>query len=677
MANTYVDYTAVASQTDYNFSFEYLRDEHVKVKVDDVIVTNYTIVTSPVQLIRFNTAPTASATIKIYRDSRGDFSPLVDFVDGSVLTENELDESYKHNLFVSQEASEGTGNQLLTKKDTNDYDAEGNKIINLGTPTASTDAANKGYTDQTIDNAIALGGSPAIVSLGGYDVTAFGTSITKSLANWTNDLNSPTATGSTTPRTLTDRFADVINVLDYGADNTGVTDSSTAFTNAITAAGSNGVVICDGTFQIDSTVTLASGVTLRSNSSAELVFGSSADFELSGDNNVENIVFNLNGTGRQVTGETISNVTFKNCTAKNSTNNGFYFNVGCSKITFENCTSNNNTKQGFYISGTETNAPNRIQLINCKAFNNGENGISVNGVGEITSQQTANYASHVLISGCITNNNGNGGSYNGISFPYCRYVSIVNCISFSNQEHGISTQETSKFSVSACVCYLNGQAGFNAQSGYDPFNAAEEGVISNCNFFNNRAGVFLKEICENLIFSANSMLDNDEYSFRLVDISSSGLKSNQIILIGNDLHPTDYRSFVNSNDSTAISSPDQLNSRGQPLMVNRAITEDISSALTIDTAGSLNDYPEVFFITDSGTSVSRSVQSEAIKGRRIILMADGSGNVSIRHNQGDTTGDPKYAGFVLSAGATTLLGAYESITFLGNGSDWIETAKNA
>ena len=221
MANTYVDYTAVASQTDYNFSFEYLRDEHVKVKVDDIIVTNYTIVTSPVQLIRFDTAPTASAAIKIYRDSRGDFSPLVDFVDGSVLTENELDEAYRHNLFVSQEASEGTGNELLNKKGGANYDAEGNKIINLGTPTTGTDAANKGYVDQTIDNSISLGGSPAIVSLGGYDVTALGTSITRSLADWTNDLATGdlevTATGSTTARSLADRFADAVNVKDFGA----------------------------------------------------------------------------------------------------------------------------------------------------------------------------------------------------------------------------------------------------------------------------------------------------------------------------------------------------------------------------------------------------------------------------------------------------------------------------
>ena len=245
MANTYVDYTAVASQTDYNFSFEYLRDDHVKVKVNDVIVTNYTIVTSPTPTkIRFNTAPSAGAEIRIYRDSRGDFSPLVDFVDGSVLTENELDEAYKHNLFVSQEASEGTGNELLNKKGGANYDAEGNKIINLGSPTADGDAANKAYVDQTIDNAELVGGSPATVSLGAYDVTAF---------------------DSTEARTLANRFADVVNVKDFGAAGNGSTDDTTAIQAAIDYAYTNkkGTVFFPAGVYVSQQLTLKSYVVLQ------------------------------------------------------------------------------------------------------------------------------------------------------------------------------------------------------------------------------------------------------------------------------------------------------------------------------------------------------------------------------------------------------------------------------
>jgi len=270
MANTYNDYTGDGSNRYFNLNFEYLRDDHVKVKVDGSEVGFVINTDLPTKRVYLNTAPTNGAKVKVYRDSRGDFSPLVDFVDGSVLTENELDEAYKHNLFVSQEASEGTGNQLLTKKDTNDYDAEGNKIINLGTPTDSTDAANKGYVDQTIDNSIALGGSPAIVSLGGYDVTAFGTSITRSLADWTNDLATGdlevTATGSTTARSLADRFADVLSVKDFGAVGDGTTDDTTALQAAITA-GVN-LIVPEGIYLISSALTFPDSIYVKFNTDA-------------------------------------------------------------------------------------------------------------------------------------------------------------------------------------------------------------------------------------------------------------------------------------------------------------------------------------------------------------------------------------------------------------------------
>lgn len=196
MANTYNDYTGDGSNRYFNLNFEYLRDDHVKVKVDGSEVGFVINTDLPTKRVYLNTIPTSGAKVKVYRDSRGDFSPLVDFVDGSVLTENELDEAYKHNLFVSQEASEGNGNELLNKKGGANYDAEGNKIINLGTPTTGTDAANKGYVDQTIDNAELVGGSPATVSLGGYDVTSSNDTL-KQLTAWTADIEANASNIST------------------------------------------------------------------------------------------------------------------------------------------------------------------------------------------------------------------------------------------------------------------------------------------------------------------------------------------------------------------------------------------------------------------------------------------------------------------------------------------------
>ena len=65
------------------------------------------------------------------------------------------------------------------------------------------------------------------------------------------------ATGSTTARTLGARAADVVNVLDWGADPTGVLDSTAAFQAALnsTSGGNKGVIVPAGVFLISSTLT--------------------------------------------------------------------------------------------------------------------------------------------------------------------------------------------------------------------------------------------------------------------------------------------------------------------------------------------------------------------------------------------------------------------------------------
>ena len=107
MANTYVDYTASAGQTDFAFNFPYLEDEHIKVYINSIekLPSDFTISTSPATKIVLNVAATGGETVRVRRKSQPN-DDLVDFVNGSILTESELDRGYRHTRYLAEEASE-------------------------------------------------------------------------------------------------------------------------------------------------------------------------------------------------------------------------------------------------------------------------------------------------------------------------------------------------------------------------------------------------------------------------------------------------------------------------------------------------------------------------------------------------------------------------------------------
>lgn len=304
MATTYVDYTATAGQTDFNFSFPYLEDSHVAVEVEgvnQVLTTNYTIETSPTQKIILSNPTTALAGGELVRIKRvsDPSTDLVDFVNGSVLTETELDRAYRHNRYLSEEAYDGVNSGLRELEGSTNFNANNKQIKNLADGTLATDAVNKGYVDTQIaltdtnlagfyksthtgngtDNVFTLSFTPQttdakayIVSIDGLvqvpdtDYTIGATAITfntiptnsseicvvATAAASVATVNEAqvTATGSTTARSLANRFADVVNVLDYGASTTAsAADNTTAFSNAI--ASGRTVYIPAGTFNIN------------------------------------------------------------------------------------------------------------------------------------------------------------------------------------------------------------------------------------------------------------------------------------------------------------------------------------------------------------------------------------------------------------------------------------------
>ncbi len=162
-------------------------------------------------------------------------------------------------------------------------DAKGR--VTAGGPLGTADiSAALGYVPIGANETITLSGDisgsgataitatlPAVVAPGAYAkvtvdakgrVTAGGTLAAGDLAGVDLSGADATASGAATARTLAARAHDVINVLDYGADPTGASDSAAAFSAAMSAVASGAwgrVFVPRGTYQLASVVNQPSG----------------------------------------------------------------------------------------------------------------------------------------------------------------------------------------------------------------------------------------------------------------------------------------------------------------------------------------------------------------------------------------------------------------------------------
>ena len=162
MANTFVDHTGDNTTTSFSFTFPYLDDSHIVVQVDEASVaggsfvtktltTDYTIQSSPSKAIIFVSAPATGDRIRIKRDSKSN-TTLVDFENGSVLTEVELDRAYLHNLYLSEELAEGSGNSTMVKDSVGNFNGDLGRIANVADPVDAQDVTTKNFTETTYVN---------------------------------------------------------------------------------------------------------------------------------------------------------------------------------------------------------------------------------------------------------------------------------------------------------------------------------------------------------------------------------------------------------------------------------------------------------------------------------------------------------------------------------------------
>ncbi len=149
MAVTYIDHAGTQGQTDFAFTFPYLEDEHIKVEIDGVGTTDFTVVATPTAKIVLDTGLSAAASVRVRRRSAPNVN-LVDFVNGSVLTEAELDLAYRHNRYLAEEIAELNDQSLQVENGGTQWDAKSLRIKNVGTATDTTDAVTKVYVDNKV-----------------------------------------------------------------------------------------------------------------------------------------------------------------------------------------------------------------------------------------------------------------------------------------------------------------------------------------------------------------------------------------------------------------------------------------------------------------------------------------------------------------------------------------------
>ena len=153
MASTIANYQGNGSTTDFSVPFDYLAKKFVKVTVDsrEKLGGDYGDTTKDYffvdkTTIRFNTAP-ASDTEIIIRRYTSATDRIASFKDASVLKAKDLDASAIQTIHIAEEARDIINDALVVDKQGN-WNAKGNRIVNVGDPIGDNDAVSfKVYKD--------------------------------------------------------------------------------------------------------------------------------------------------------------------------------------------------------------------------------------------------------------------------------------------------------------------------------------------------------------------------------------------------------------------------------------------------------------------------------------------------------------------------------------------------
>ena len=261
MAITQNTYTGDGSTTAFSFTFPYLKTTDIKVSLDTVDTTAYTL--SNATTVSFTTAPASGVAIRIYRQTSSD-NLQATFYPGSAIRSSDLNNNFTQNLYVTQESefdvdtANTTANTAKTTADTaiataNSATTTANAASALAT-TADTNASSAVTTANTASTnaTTALNNSREDDGQGGYTsaIDKATTATTTANTALTNSRESDGQGGFTSAIDKANTALTTANSANTSATsavstaNTASSNASTALStaNAASAAVSNAVL---------------------------------------------------------------------------------------------------------------------------------------------------------------------------------------------------------------------------------------------------------------------------------------------------------------------------------------------------------------------------------------------------------------------------------------------------
>ena len=148
MADTIANYTGNGTQTDFVVPFDYLKKSFVRVYLDSSTLltggdygdtgADYYFLDNTT--VRLKTAPADGVLVTIRRYTSAT-ERIVSFKDASILKANDLDTSQLQSFHIAEEARDVINDAMVKDEDGN-WDAQGNRITNVGDPVDGGDAIN-------------------------------------------------------------------------------------------------------------------------------------------------------------------------------------------------------------------------------------------------------------------------------------------------------------------------------------------------------------------------------------------------------------------------------------------------------------------------------------------------------------------------------------------------------